>query len=420
MPNPTLENKIFTVSEFNEFIDILVSQEKVVVEGEISEIHVSQEKWLFATIKDANAAVEVFAIAEEISTLPLLEIGMLIHVFGRPRLHQKSGRFRIWAEQIIPAGEGALRIAFEKLKEKLSKEGLFAEARKRPLPLYPKEIGLITAKGSRAYSDFIKVLTERLGGLKIYFYPVQVQGINAIPSIVRAFEYFNQACKKGLKPDLLVLTRGGGSLEDLMAFNSEEVARAIFASETPVVCGVGHEEDISLADMAADFRASTPSNAAESIIRERNELLRQVNFQLQVLEGAITRNLEKKIDSVDTFIGLLNTNITRQIQTFKHLTLRFSKEFGTQLKLIFTFKQDLAVLASNLFRTLDFSFVEENVKMKNQIMLLKTLDYKNILKRGFSLTYGPAGKVLKDSKNIKKADEIKTILHKGEIKSKVI
>ena len=162
--------KVYTVAEFNEYIDLLISRKEVVVEGEISELNIAQGRWIFATIKDKNASCEVFAYVEQITTLPVLEAGMLVHVYGRPRLYLKTGRFRIWAEHILPTGEGALRLAFEKLKKLLEKEGLFSVERKRPLPSFPEKIGLITAKNSSAYSDFIKVLGERFGGLTVYFW----------------------------------------------------------------------------------------------------------------------------------------------------------------------------------------------------------------------------------------------------------
>ena len=163
--------KIFKVSEFNEFINVYLNQVgEITVEGEISQINISQGKWLFMTIKDESSSVEVFGILNTLPNYNLLEEGMLVHIYGVPRLYQKTGRFSISATQIMLAGEGSLKTAFEKLKSRLEKEGLFEKTRKRPLPMFPQKIGLITAKNSQAYYDFIKVLKARMGGIKIYFY----------------------------------------------------------------------------------------------------------------------------------------------------------------------------------------------------------------------------------------------------------
>lgn len=366
--------KIYTVAEFNEYIDLLLSQREVVVEGEISELNVAQGKWVFATIKDKSVSCEVFAYAEQITTLPVLEVGMLVHVYGRPRLYQKTGRFRIWAEHILPTGEGALRLAFEKLKKQLEKEGLFSVERKRPLLPFPEKIGLITAKNSRACSDFIKVLGERFGGLSIFFYPVSVQGFKAIPSIVRAFAYFDAHPELA---EVLVLTRGGGSLEDLTAFNSEEVARAVFASKIPVISAVGHEDDEALVDFVADARASTPSNAAELIIRHRDEVGKQVNLLISAIERSLKVRIYRGENRVESLVQTLHSVIFQ-------------------------------------------SFQEKELRLKNLERLLASLDYERILGRGFSITFGEKGEVLKYAKTIIPNSEIKTQLFEGEIYSKVL
>jgi exodeoxyribonuclease VII large subunit len=366
--------QVFSVSEFNEYVDLLVSQKEVIVEGEISELNIAQERWVFITLKDEEASCEVFAYIEQISTLPLLEAGMLVQVFGRPRIHKKTGRFRIWAEEILPTGEGALRVAFEKLRQRLEKEGLFDPKRKRPIPRFPERIGLITAKGSRAYSDFIKILGERFGGLKIYFYPVSVQGFAAISLISRALAYFNTHPELA---EVLVLTRGGGGLEDLAAFNSEEIARAVFASKIPVVSAIGHEEDEALTDYVADSRASSPSNAAALIVRHRGEVKSQVEF----LVSAIKNTLKARLYREENRVGSLT-------QTLSHVILQ--------------------------------SLQEKEIKLKNLERLLASLDYKRILARGFSITFDEKEQVLKYAKDIVPASRIKTQLFEGKIYSRVL
>jgi exodeoxyribonuclease VII large subunit len=365
--------RIFSVSEFNEYVDLLVSQKEVVVEGEISEFKISRGKWVFTTIKDEEASCEVFTYVEQISTLYLLEVGMLVQVFGRPRIYKKAGRFRIWADEILPTGEGALKLAFEKLKQKLEKEGFFAPERKRAIPRFPERIGLITAKESRAYSDFVKVLGERLGGLTIYFYPVSVQGFEAVSSIIRALEYFNRQDNI----ELLVLTRGGGSLEDLAAFNSERVARAVFASKIPVVSAIGHEEDKALTDYVADIRASTPSNAAELIVRHRDEVKNQVDFLVSAVENTLRAKLSQEENKIEGLIRGLSQTIFQYLQ-------------------------------------------EGRFRLENLERLLASLDYGKILARGFSITFDEKNQVLKYAKGIIPDSKIKTQLSEGEVYSRVL
>src|SRR3989344_3282465 len=219
--------RVFTVSEFIDHINALVATDVHAVEGEISGFNLSQGRWVFFDLKDEKVESKVgcFMMAFKLKTP--LEDGMKVRVIGTPKVHEKSGQFRITVEQVELVGEGALKRAFELLKKKLAGEGLFADERKRPIPRFPERIGVIASRESAAFGDF---------------------------------KYFQTAKPR---PDVLVLMRGAGSLEDLQAFNSEEVAYAIFGSKIPVVVGVGHERDESIADYVADLRASTPSNAAE-------------------------------------------------------------------------------------------------------------------------------------------------------------
>lgn len=409
--------KIFSVSEFNDFIKSYLSEiGEIVVEGEISELKVSQNKWLFLTIKDKQASVEVFSVVFKIRNYDVFEQGMLVHVYGKPYLYKKTGRFSIFANQIVPAGEGALRIAFEKLKLKLEKEGLFDLERKRPLPLFPERIGLITARNSQAYSDFLKILGERMGGIKIYFYPVQVQGKNSVNSILVAFDYFN---KNLANLDLLVLTRGGGSLEDLLSFNDEQVARAIFSSKIPVVCGVGHEDNISLADLVADQRASTPSNAAELIVRHRTEVLRQVNDSVRLISSRLKRLLKEKEYFVYNAVARLKSSTVQKIKEAYFLISRFAREFKLFERRIKTAYTEIDREKARLIQGAKHWCRESLSKLENLIRLLKNLDYRRLLQRGFSITMSERGKILKEIEKVKKDKAISSLLFNGKIYSKV-
>ncbi|MBU1017122.1 exodeoxyribonuclease VII large subunit [Patescibacteria group bacterium] len=388
--------KIFKVSEFNEFINVYLNQVgEITVEGEISQINISQGKWLFMTIKDESSSVEVFGILNTLPNYNLLEEGMLVHIYGVPRLYQKTGRFSISATQIMLAGEGSLKIAFEKLKSSLEKEGLFEESRKRVLPMFPQKIGLITAKNSQAYYDFIKVLKARMGGIKIYFYPVSVQGRESANSITGAFDYFNSNFKD---LDAVILTRGGGSLEDLQSFNTEEVARAIFSSKFPVVCGVGHEKDVSIADMVCDLRASTPSNSAELIAEQKEYVLSKITANFNYLYNTLNNLKEEKKHNVQKNIMLLESSLITKAEKIrakmKDFRFQFEK-FGMSVEY-------------------KISQVDENLR------LLRSLDYKNVLRRGFSITYNQEGNILKRVGDALPNSTITTELLDGRIISEIL
>jgi exodeoxyribonuclease VII large subunit len=235
------------------------------IEGELSNFRVSKNRWVYFDLQDEAASVKFFGT---VYNLPgPLEDGLKIRVVGSPRLHPRFG-FSVNITSIAPVGEGSIKKAADLLAAKLQAEGLFDEDRKRRLPEIPARIGLITAANSAAYADFIKILDERWGGVEIQLADVYVQGAQAPLQIVRAVEYFNEI---STLVDVLVITRGGGSAEDLSGFSDERVVRAVAASRIPTLVAVGHEVDISLAELAADLRASTPSNAAQLVVPSRGE-----------------------------------------------------------------------------------------------------------------------------------------------------
>lgn len=361
--------KIFSVSEFIEHINSLVAVDVHVVEGEISGFNLSQGKWVFFDLKDEKnqAKVGCFAVAFKLKSV--LEDGMKVRVVGMPKVHDKSGQFRINVEMVELVGEGALKRAYELLLKKLASEGLFAEERKRPIPRFPETIGIIASKDSAAYGDFMRILSNRWGGVKVILAHVAVQGMVAVPEIVDAFRVFNAA---KIKPDVLVLIRGGGSLEDLQAFNSEEVARAIFSSKVPVIVGVGHERDETIADYVADLRASTPSNAAERVSPER----REIAYALGSMTGVIVKSVEEIV--------------------------------GEKKNIIISFTGILQ------------SYVKANLaKVESLFNVLKSLDPKAVLKRGYAMVRS-GDMILKSAVQVSIGDELDIQLSKGMITGKVI
>ncbi|QHN42558.1 exodeoxyribonuclease VII large subunit [Candidatus Mycosynbacter amalyticus] len=242
----------------------------VVVEGEVESFKVNQGKFVFFNLKDAGASIGCFMMVFALR-VPL-EDGMKVAVRARPKL-TNFGKFSLTVDAIKPVGEGSIKKGFELLKAKLDAEGLFAPERKRLLPTIPRTVGIISSMQSAGYGDFMKIANERWGGVEFKVYHTLVQGLDAPEAMVRAIEYFNQL---ETPLDALVIIRGGGSTDDLSAFNDEQLVRSIAASRTPTLVGVGHEVDVTLSDLAADVRAATPSNAAQLLLPDKREVSTRV------------------------------------------------------------------------------------------------------------------------------------------------
>lgn len=238
----------------------------VLIEGELSNYKVSKNRWVYFDLKDNEASIRFFGTVYQLSGP--LEDGMMVRVRGVPRLHPRFG-FSVSVINISPTGEGSIKKAEQLLEKKLTAEGLFDPQRKRPLPVPPLSVGLITSSESAAYSDFLKILNNRWSGVSVHLYDVAVQGEEAVEQITEAINYFNS----GELVEVLVLIRGGGSVDDLAVFSNEQVTRAVASSRTPTLVAIGHERDTSLAELAADSRASTPSNAAELLFIDKKDVM---------------------------------------------------------------------------------------------------------------------------------------------------
>lgn len=261
----------------------------VEVVGELANFRVSKNRWVYFDLKDEFSTVKCFGT---VYMLPgPLEDGMLLEVKASPRLHPQYG-FSLNIQSMQPVGEGSIKRAQALLLAKLTAEGLFAPDRKRLLPYPPTRIGLITSKESAAYADFIKIMKERWSSLAIDLYDVQVQGEAAVGHIVSAIEYFNQ---EAMPPEVLVITRGGGSTEDLAAFSTEQVTRAVAASRIPTLVAIGHEVDISLAELAADQRASTPSNAAQILVPDKLSEREKLQHISELLQELVVQRHDKRV-----------------------------------------------------------------------------------------------------------------------------
>lgn len=286
-----MENVQLSVSDFVGLVNQSLEYAYPVVNvvGEVSEFKVSQGKWVSFKLKDAGAVVNCFMGIYQLR-MPI-EDGMKILVQANPRLNPK-GYFNLNVRLLKPVGEGSIKKGFELLKEKLEKEGLFAPERKRALPTMPTHIGVVTSAESAAYADFTTILNKRWGGVKVTVAHTQVQGDPAADQMIGAIKYLNE--QEDL-PDVLVIIRGGGAAEDLMSFNDEQLARTIAASRIPTLVGVGHEIDHTLADMVADVRAATPSNAAELVVPDRDAVVRDARQRVVHMGQLISRHIDEYV-----------------------------------------------------------------------------------------------------------------------------
>jgi exodeoxyribonuclease VII large subunit len=311
------------VAVFNQTLENVYPS--VTIVGELANFKVSKNRWVYFDLKDDVATVHFFG---SVYNLPgPLENGMLLKVKGMPRLHQAYG-FSINVQSIGLVGEGTIKRTAELLAAKLAAEGLFDESRKRPLPYPPKRIGLITSKESAAYADFIKIINARWRGVLIELADVLVQGDDSPGHIVEAINSFNQIADP---PEVLVLIRGGGSPEDLAAFSAETVTRAVALSRIPTLVAIGHEVDVSLAELAADQRASTPSNAAEILVPDRQQvaaILKDYRKQLgYLIENGIKKSASELANvrrEIALELGNFLEDRQQKINVYKNLLAAFN------------------------------------------------------------------------------------------------
>ncbi len=298
----------FTVSEFievcNQSLDY--SFPGIIVEGEVASFKVNQGKWVFFDLKEGDSTVSCFMVLSQLTSA--IADGMKIRVRATPKL-TRWGRFSLTVRQVMPVGEGSIKKNFELLKKKLTAEGLFDPARKRPLPEHFTRIGVISSVDAAGYIDFLKILDNRWGGLEVKTINTQVQGLAAPEQIIRAIQYFNEKSNV----EIIAILRGGGSATDLAAFNDEQLARTIASSKIPIITGIGHEIDESLADLAADIRASTPSNAAERLTPDRIAISYQVKQRLSDAKHIIIERIDHLHQDNSQTIMQLKQEIIRKI-----------------------------------------------------------------------------------------------------------
>ncbi|MBI2426817.1 MAG: exodeoxyribonuclease VII large subunit [Candidatus Kerfeldbacteria bacterium] len=408
--------KVYTPSEFIYAIRDVLHEYPVAIQGEVSDVHTNQGRLVFFELKDENSRVQCFLLMHELARIGIeLKDGEEIRVLGHPSLYVRSGGFHVKVKDIIPVGEGALRRAFLALKAKLETEGLFDKSRKRALPRFPETIGLITSSDAAAYTDVLRILKNRYSPTRILHYETRVQGVEAVPQIVEAFEYFNAHPKAA---DVLILTRGGGSLEDLQAFNHEDVCRAVFSSRIPVVCGVGHERDVTLAELVADRRASTPSNAAECVTPDSEELRSAIDATIQTIShlleariSTISHEMRHSAQLLDDAFRLRREGMAGLLGSFEMRTVQFCQRLAT-------LQQSADFTARTLVERQSERLNRERTRLNHLTALVQSLSPSQTLARGYTITRS-AGKVVHTAVELQPGTTLETQFHDGRVESRV-
>ncbi len=355
------------VSVFNQTLEYAYSG--VVIYGELANFRVSKDKWIYFDLKDEDANINFFGT---LYNLPgPLENGMMLKVRGMPRLHPRYG-FSITVTSISPAGRGTIKRLSDLLKIKLENEGLFATERKRTLRYPPQKIGLITSTQSAAFTDFIRIINNRWAGLNIQTINVSVQGDQAAEEIIQAIETFSTISEP---PEVLVIIRGGGSPEDLASFNNEKLVRSVAASRIPTLVAIGHEVDVSLAELVADMRASTPSNAAELLVPDKKaELLRLLS-----VPAHLRANLTQRLKAQSLLLGQAQGQMTSIIK---------------------------------------LKFERERIKVSEQSRLVAALSPRNILRKGYAIVY--ANGQVSDGRSLKTGSIVSIELYRAAFEASVL
>ena len=367
---------IYTVSELTSSIKLILEDSfpKIWVEGEISNFKAHTSGHFYFTLKDQKSEIKcVFFKGDNMKIKFDIDNGMRVMCFGRVSIYEKQGAYQLYVKNVEPKGAGALQLAFEQLKEKLFKEGLFDEGRKKRVPLLPERIGIVTSPTGAAIRDMLNVLKRRFPNVEILINPVRVQGEGAKEEIKSAIEDFNRLSNV----DVIIVGRGGGSIEDLWAFNEELVARAISSSEIPIISAVGHEIDWTISDFASDLRAATPSVAAELVIAKKDELkerLDSIENALKSFPLNAVRDYEQRLDEIEEGLDL----------RFKHYIELKDREFTL---------------------------------LSEKLGILSPL---SILNRGYSITFKlPERDIVKKKMSLNKGDQIETRLSAGSFTARV-
>lgn len=393
-----MERRILTVTALNEYIKSVFDGDPLLdsvwVSGEISNFtnHYKTGHFYF-TLKDASGLIRVVMFRTFAMRLPFLpESGMKVLVRGRVTVFPRDGQYQIYCEEMEPDGVGSLYFAFEQLKRKLAEQGLFSAEKKKPIPKIPTRIGVITSPTGAAVRDILHILGRRFPYAKVVVYPALVQGSDAPPQLIRALRYFNETNSA----DVIILGRGGGSLEDLWAFNSEELAHAVYDSKIPVISAVGHETDFTICDFVADLRAPTPSAAAELAVPEMHDLMRRIQNVVAAMRMTLLHNT-----------ALRRHNLEQMAQRISARTVRRGIEEE---------RMELDHLADQILRRICLKRERGAGHLSELAGKLTAMNPLAILNRGYAVAFS-GGCTLKSVSQVQKGDRIYLRLSDGRVEA---
>jgi len=437
------ERRIFTVSDLTARIRDLLAKNftDTIVEGEISNCRPAASGHIYFTLKDEKAQIRcVFFKSQQRGMKFRLEDGLKVTVRGSISVYEARGEYQIYVESIEPLGRGALQLAFEQLKIRLQQEGLFDAARKKPLPLLPSRVGLVTSPTGAAVRDVVRILTRRFPNVHLTLYPVRVQGEGCVEQIVEGLRYFDDKSAA----EVVLIVRGGGSLEDLSGFNDEALARAIVACSIPIITGLGHETDFTIADFVADVRASTPSAAAELVVQTRREFDKHVSDLRANLSSLMRYRLMDLNGKVHQLLGRRGFRrpldiLRQQRQRADDLTSRVAHALRARLDesrkrftaahlriFSFNFRMKIAALRLQLQRwSSDLGLSAERIvgtkreRWERLSLQLAERSPLKVLERGYAIATDAAGNVLRDTDQVSVGDTVRIQLYRGRLSSEV-
>ncbi|MCK4751984.1 MAG: exodeoxyribonuclease VII large subunit [Planctomycetes bacterium] len=421
------QSKIYTVSEITAVVKAVLANNlpsRLTIGGEITNWVVAGSGHCYFDLKDEAAVIPCVMWKGSFSKVQFaVENGLAVLAGGRVDVYEPHGKYQFYVERITPAGKGDLQLAFEQMYKKLKAEGLFEDEHKKELPKYPQRIGILTSEAGAAVHDIVDSIFNRWSCVKLYLYPVAVQGKGSAEKIAAAIGDVNRRNEK-LRLDVLIVGRGGGSLEDLWAFNEEVLARAIFESEIPVISAVGHEVDVTIADLVADARASTPTKAGVLAVPDMQEVLGQLGWHEEKLNTQVNWLVQTSQQRLDE-LGIRVLVAMKQLLAEAKGKLASSYEQVVKLEPQ-RFLKDRALVLTNLKSRVEAGVTEivrrRQIELAGQENRLRGLNPKSILGRGYSITTNKStGGLVKNLKDVKVGEEIVTELA-GEklIESKVI
>ncbi len=443
LKNTSSSKTIYSVTELNRSAAAVLEQNFswIWVEGEISNLAQPASGHIYFSLKDSGAQVRCAMFKSRNNNLNFQpENGQQVQIRGKVSLYQPRGDYQLIVDRMEEAGDGALQRKFEALKNKLASEGLFDEDVKQEIPELPECIGVITSNTGAAIHDVLSVINRRFPSIPVRLYSVPVQGDAAAPAICRALELVEEQAEC----DVVLLVRGGGSLEDLWAFNEESVAHAIYDCPIPVVSGVGHEVDVTIADYVADFRAATPTAAAETATPDQaswlqsldwyqhrlqqlmteknqrhNETLNWLNKRLsQQHPVAVVQRLSQRLDDVEQRLNYA-WRYSLQQQQSRHQQLRARLQTASPELAVSHYRHRLQILGQNLHYHIQQTLERQKARLQNNARTLNAISPLQTLERGYSITSNSKGETIINSNAISVGDELQTLLYKGKIVSQV-